>query len=159
MSEIANEHPTVEVEGVAIDVEVAPLIRLLWDLNIDTINSCQNNHGRVWLEFASALDAEIFLNTVAAYEDDFDALYNRIRGAWSPADQVEDDGWRDQQAWSYEASPIDQSVDEVETAEGEIEEYVTGPADFTFSISVRFPLSDLQSVVDRLRAADGGTDE
>ena len=89
MSDSANEHPTVELEGVAIDVEIAPLIELLWDLNIDTMNSCQNNHGRVWLEFASPPDAEMFLNTVATYEDDIDSLYNRIRGAWSPAEQQE----------------------------------------------------------------------
>src|SRR5437773_4458721 len=94
MSDSANEHPTVELEGVAIDVEIAPLIELLWDLNIDTMNSCQNNHGRVWLEFASPPDAEMFLNTVATYEDDIDSLYNRIRGAWSPAEQQEDERWR-----------------------------------------------------------------
>ena len=37
------DHATVLVDGVAIDVEIAPLIKVLWERGIETLNSCQDN--------------------------------------------------------------------------------------------------------------------
>lgn len=145
-----QEHPTVEVDGVPIDREIAPLIRALWELEIATLNSCQDNHGRVWIEFASAADAEDFLDRVAVYEGELDTLYNRIRGEWEPLDY---ENWRERDAWWYSALPHDLSVDQELTEDDEIEETCTGPPQFIFSVSVRFPRRDLPSVVERIGSA------
>jgi hypothetical protein len=143
------EHPTVEIDGVPIDEGIAQLIRLLWDLDLDTTNSCQDNNGRVWVEFATPYDAEEFLNRIAIYEDGLDTLYNRIRGAWVP---VDDDTWQTSNAWRYDVSPVDLSVREEITEQDELEEISEGPAQFTFRVSVRFPPFDLAAVMDRLGA-------
>lgn len=36
-------HPTVTVAGVHLDVRIAPLVQGLWDLGIDTVNSCEGD--------------------------------------------------------------------------------------------------------------------
>ena len=36
-------HPTVDLRGVDVDVQIAPLVEGLWDLGIDTVNSCQGD--------------------------------------------------------------------------------------------------------------------
>ena len=43
------DHPTVLVDGVPIDVEIAPLIKSLWERGIETLNSCQDNGGKTTL--------------------------------------------------------------------------------------------------------------
>src|SRR4051812_47324231 len=67
--------------------------------------SCENNNGRVWVDFASAADTEDFLNAVAAqYDEDVLSLYNRITG------EYEDEDWetfRAEHAWRYDCLPMD----------------------------------------------------
>jgi hypothetical protein len=67
-----------------VDVEIAPLILALWRLGLDTVNSCQNNHGRVWIEFGSVEDGECFLDTILSYDTDMFGLYNRAKPRWRP---------------------------------------------------------------------------
>src|SRR5256885_17250267 len=59
-------HATVLVDGVPIDAEIAPLIEALWARGLETLNSCQDNGDEhwVWVEFATAADASLFLNAV-----------------------------------------------------------------------------------------------
>jgi hypothetical protein len=49
---------------IRIDVEIAPLIRRLWELGFDTCNSCQDNFGYVWVQFDSASHTEGFLTSI-----------------------------------------------------------------------------------------------
>jgi hypothetical protein len=141
------EHPTVDIDDTPIDEDIAPLIQLLWDLDLDTTNSCQDNNGRVWVEFATPYDAEEFLNRIAVYEDGLDTLYNRIRGAWVP---IDDDTWYESNAWRYDVTPADLSVREEPTDQDDLHEFPEGPSEFTFRVSVRFPHADLPAVMQRL---------
>lgn len=43
MDPCETPHPTVKVAGVHLDVRIAPLIQGLWDLGIDTVNSCEGD--------------------------------------------------------------------------------------------------------------------
>lgn len=36
-------HPTVDLRGVDVDVKIAPLIEGLWDLGVETVDSCQGD--------------------------------------------------------------------------------------------------------------------
>jgi hypothetical protein len=68
-------------ERLGLDKKIAPLIKSLCELGIDTLNSCENNvpKGWVWIEFITSMDAERFLDIVAEYDEDRNSLYNRIR--------------------------------------------------------------------------------
>jgi hypothetical protein len=71
---VRNEHRykwLTDASGhrVKIDGEIAPLIRRLWDMALTTCNSCQDNFGYVWVEFASADDAAAFLSVVVQNGD------------------------------------------------------------------------------------------
>jgi hypothetical protein len=81
-----NEHPSIELvsplgDGVQIDHDIAPLIQWLWDRGWQTVNSCQDNHGYVWIEFFSATEAEAFLDYIMKRGDE--TLKSRAR---SPVD-------------------------------------------------------------------------
>ena len=51
--------------GVDVDVEIVPLIELIWSRGIHTLLSCQDQDGLVWVEFPGP-DAEQFVNLAAA---------------------------------------------------------------------------------------------
>lgn len=36
---------------VYIDEDIAPLMYTLWKLKLETLNSCQNNNGYIWIQF------------------------------------------------------------------------------------------------------------
>ena len=145
-----NYHPHVIIDGIEIDEEIAPLIELIWNLGLRTSNSCQDNPaGMVWIEFA-AEDAAEFLNIVAGdYDDEMEGLYNRIRYAWRPESDEEEAaiGW-----WKFSVLPHDDSVMDVWLDEDTFEEKpITKERDFHFSIGVRFPRTDLETVIQRMR--------
>jgi hypothetical protein len=51
-------HPTVTLDGIEIDEELAPLIRKLWDVGIKTNVCCQEREpGVCWIQFLSRDDA------------------------------------------------------------------------------------------------------
>jgi hypothetical protein len=51
-------HPTVTTGGVEIDEDLAPLIRKLWDADIETISCCQEGEaGIAWIQFPSPVEA------------------------------------------------------------------------------------------------------
>lgn len=53
---------------IAVDAGIAPLLRALWKRGIETIASCENSDGYVWLQFAGGRDAEEFA-TIASWRE------------------------------------------------------------------------------------------
>jgi hypothetical protein len=143
-------HKTVLLQGlidaVAIDYIIAPLINHLWSAGIRTFNCCQENpkEGWMWIEFASTDDAIKFLNIVAKYEEGYEALYNRMNHRWNYIDR-EIIG-----IWQYDIMTVDDSIVEEYYEDDSVEESCTGPADFSFSVSVRFPSTDFPVILNRL---------
>jgi hypothetical protein len=145
-------HKTVSVSSgdlvADIDEKIAPLIKRLWDLGLQTSNSCEDNvpQGWVWIEFDSCSDAQRFLNLVADYSEDRNSLYNRIRQGWDSDD--------DELFWKYDVIPNDLGVamDLVVDEDGDesIDETFLGKSDFIFSVSIRFPQTDLEQVMKSL---------
>jgi len=76
-------HETVKLkhfskdELVEIDVKIAPLIKELWRLKINTENSCENNVpiGFVWIQFSTSDDMKRFFDIAIKNNK----LYNKIR--------------------------------------------------------------------------------
>ena len=146
-----RQHKTVSVKWdgfeARIDKNIALLIKELWKAGLFTFNSCEENRpGIVWIEFACVAEAEAFLNIVARYEEGVDTLYNRIRLAWSHYDGIIPG------AWEYDVLPMDYSVDQRFLKDGSIEESSTGPSEFLFSMSIRFPKEDYQILLERMSA-------
>jgi hypothetical protein len=127
-----------------VDEELAPLILALWKRGIDTCLSCQENRpGVAWIMFPTAEDAKKFLNAVAVYPEDEDRgqnLYDRIVG-------VADGG-----NWDYSVSVDDWAV-KYDEVDGHLEEACTGPADFEFGLSIRFPTTDIPLLLKQLAEA------
>lgn len=142
-----SKHKTVtlDLDGCEeeIDEKIAPLIKKLWELEIRTSNSCEDNvpEGWVWIEFWDTTNAEKFLNIVAEYSEDRNSLYNRIRQEW--------DSENDELFWKYSVLPMDCGVSQT-IIDDTVEEKFTGECDFTFSFSIRFPQSDLKEIINRL---------
>jgi hypothetical protein len=61
-------------DRVKIDREIVPLIERLWNMVLNTSNSCQDNFGYVWVEFMSADAATAFLN-IMVQRGDADLAY------------------------------------------------------------------------------------
>ncbi len=123
-----------------VDEEIAPLILALWKKDIFTYMSCQENgEGTVWILFASFIGAEEFMNIVCdKYDEEPESLYQRISGNYS---YDEDDG-----EWSFTPHVEDFSLSYKTNKDDTIEEVHKGKPDFNFSVSVRFPRSDLKEV-------------
>jgi hypothetical protein len=140
----AAEHDTVLIQGIPIDVEIAPLIEALWLRDIDTLNSCQNNgdNHQVWIEFATPFDASRFLNAVVGRLGDFRTLYGRAMGTTMDTPDV----------WTYAAHPWNYGIEE-SIIDDEVHERRIGPNEVDFSISIRFPRRDLAPVLRRLTEA------
>lgn len=143
-----HETKTVTVRDIEaeIDVEIAELIGSIWTAGIQTTNSCQENQpGLAWIDFPTAFDAADFLNAIAGEFDEVnDSLYNRIRREWEPTDASNIE-W-----WQFDSSPWDSSVIQTFVGDNEIEELSSGPANFVFSVSIRFPRSDIGTVTRRM---------
>jgi hypothetical protein len=139
-----GQHPTVLVDGVAIDVEIAPLVEAIWNLDIETLNSCQDNGDNhyVWLEFATPYDASRFLNAVIGRLGDHRTLYGRAMGTTMDTPDV----------WSYAVLPTNYGIEE-SLINDAVHEHRIGPNDVDFSISIRFPRRDLPAVLRRLQAS------
>jgi hypothetical protein len=135
------EHAGMQAE---VDREMASLILDLWRLGLRTVNSCQDNFGKVWIEFAGGGEAEAFAS-IAAGEFVFDAnaLYSRVLG-WGEADDPE-------LVWLYDAIPDDGHVQWIGEHPDQTPK-ATGSPLVTFTVSVRFPRSDLREVERRVRA-------
>ena len=139
-----GEHPTVLVDDVPIDEDIAPLIEALWQRGIETLNSCQDNGDNhwVWIEFATPLDASKFLNAAIGRFGDHRTLYGRAMGTSMDTPD----------AWTYQVFPMNYGIEE-SIVDDEVQERRIGPNDVDFSISIRFPRRDLSTVLRRLMAS------
>lgn len=119
-----------------IDKKIAPLILKLWKLGLDTCNSCEANRpGIVWIQFATMNIGKSFVNLIATLGDE--EIYDRATGQWDVEDR-----------WEYAVFPTDYNRDIVSDTEhpGFIKEVVLGPPEINFTMSVRFPFSDLKRI-------------
>jgi hypothetical protein len=138
------DHSTVLVEGVPIDADIAPLIEALWARGIETRNSCQDNTDDhyVWIEFASPLDASGFLNNVVGRASGWRSMYRRAMLEFDvPGGE-----------WRYAIHPMNLGIEQTLVGD-EVHERRIGPNDIDFSVSIRFPRSDLPTVMQRLLAS------
>ncbi len=143
------KHKTIHVNigdlEADIDEMLAPLVKEIWKAGISTANSCQENQpGVAWIEFFSSIDATEFLDIVAGeYSDEFDSLYNRIRGEWSrTSDPV-------QGKWQFDIHPVDMSIRQW-YVDDNIDEKPTGAPEFIFRVSIRFPCTDINVLLQRM---------
>lgn len=144
-------HPQVHIAlgelEADVDAGIAEFILELWRAGIETMMSCQDNDGRVWVEFPSANDAERFLDIVAGeYDDDIYSLYNRL------VHEGEDDDWetfRESHAWQYACAPMDYNG-ALFDAQGELERPAEAQRFIQLHVSVRFPRYDYDEVLQRM---------
>jgi hypothetical protein len=129
---------------IEVDERIAQLLEAIWNCGIITCNSCQENKpGIIWIEFLAAEDAEAFLTRVVSGLDPINSpeadnwLYFRIKGL---------DG-----GWQYAAHPHDvrEYIDE---ECGTVELNASQSCGFTLSISIRFPVSDYETLCNLLGA-------
>jgi hypothetical protein len=125
---------------IEVDEGIAPLLKAIWDFGITTCNSCQENRpGVVWIEFLTTEDAEAFLTHVVsgldplAYPEADNWLYSRIIG--------ENGGWQ------YKAHPHD-TREYLDDDLGIIELNATEACAIALSLSVRFPVSDYERLLE-----------
>lgn len=133
-----------------IDVKLAPIILKLWQLNIRTFNCCQENQpGIAWIEFASAIDAQEFLNLVAEYPTLKDLKRTKFwKTRYGRIMNYEDGNVKN---WQYDILldnyGVEQTLDEQLDM---VEDNFTGRNDFGFSVSIRFPISDIKFIKEKL---------
>lgn len=140
------EHKQVMIHNPAlnykieVDEGIAPLLKAMWDLGIETCNSCQENTpGIIWIEFSRVGDAEIFLTRIASGLDPVNSpatdnwLYSRIIG--------QNGGWQ------YNAHPHD-SREYINEENGALELNVSEACKIALSISIRFPIKDYGRLLD-----------
>jgi hypothetical protein len=144
-----RKHPAVNLEvgswSAEIDLEIAPLIEQIWIAGIETYMSCQEDGwGKVWIAFHELEDLVRFLNAVAEYQSGPDTLYNRM----NPNLRCEDPDLE----WIYDMHPDDLAFLEGDPCgEESTEPRYEGSPDFFFTFSVRFPPSDLPTVLERMQ--------
>jgi hypothetical protein len=143
---ILIEHKQTAIRDIAadrlveVDEGIAPLLQAIWNLGINTCNSCQENRpGIIWIEFLAAKDAEAFLTCVVSGLDPVnspeadDWLYSRIIGANG--------------GWQYSAHPHD-TREYINEERGIIELNASESCEIALSISIRFPVRDYERLRD-----------
>jgi hypothetical protein len=125
-----------------IDCKIALLIEGLWKLDIDTCLSCENNvpENWIWIDFATANDAENFLNIVSTYSENSNSMYQRIVGVW---DNIKD-------TWQYKTNIDNFGVESDIDEDDYVVEEFAGKHCFNFSLSIRFPNKDLKAVTKKI---------
>lgn len=134
-------------DRVQIDIEIAPLLRILWDMRLVTLNSCEDDCGYVWIEFLTAAYASTFLSIIAKHGD-VDLRYRAVNTYnICPSDAAH------HLANRYHAF-LDSWLIAAETWEA-----IDGGGDVRIRFSVRFPRGHLGRVMDTLirhaQAQDG----
>ena len=147
--QLMANHKQVEVYSpiyecmIEVDEGIAELIQLIWDLGLQTNNSCQENMpGIMWVSFPSE-DAERFLTIMALRrEEDFESddppssMYGRIM------DPANENSWDFRVCLDDLSEVLDEESDTI---------YHEGDSEIRIFVSIRFPVSDYDEVVDRLR--------
>lgn len=120
-------------QEVLIDKKIAPLLSIIWyEFGFQTLNSCEDNFGSVWVNFAELEEMESFLSIIAQVRDEDPELYSEMR-----------------EDWKYKIVPND-LAEEVDFENDEVS-YV-GPSSIIFCASLRFPKEDLDRVMEVLRS-------
>lgn len=132
-----RRHPTERVTvgdwDEQIDVEIAPLVRSIWEAGIETVMSCQDTFdGLTWIEFATLEGFERFLNAIHQTASKDSPLLERI--TW---DSDDCDSW-----WTYELVPCLYCPGEQEGAQSTPRQ----PGGMSLDLSLRFPRTDLPEV-------------
>jgi hypothetical protein len=116
-------------KNVLIDEEIAPLIQAIWDLDVQTINSCQEYHpGIMWIEFKTSNEFEKFLNF---------AIPNRDGDLWESAHIK----------WDLTASVSDVSFDIVDDQVN-----YRDPPEYEVYVSARFPVKQYKEILKNVLA-------
>ena len=141
---MSNEHRTITLHhpdgeySADIDEKIAPLIAAMWSKGWATYNSCEDNHGFIWVEMAYP-HAEEFLTIVARNACQPVAMEARTAHTnWRG-----DHNSRHPDEWdlSIHANNVNEALDE------ESDEIVdVGPPDMVLTVSVRFPPQHLNEV-------------
>lgn len=120
-------------EPVEIDVEIVPLIRLIWSHDLETVLSCQDQDGYVWVELPGRY-AQRLLNIVAGQDKE---LGRNILGSVPiEVDYPEGfDAYKRAHSWDYRTQAVFE--------DGEL----------WLSVGIRFPRAQLPAVVAALEQA------
>jgi hypothetical protein len=164
-SRYTKNHDTVHVynpfyrEYIKIDIDIAALIKRIWTRGWKTVNSCQDNipKGYVWIEFVNSSHLQEFLNTIfQKTPDNLDVSmrafsYDYLPNAWIynilPFPNVQEDSSdKDQNKDSDKDSNEDQNIDSDE------DDFNNDISHVTVTVSIRFPISDLDFVYQRLKS-------
>lgn len=143
-----SKHKTVQVEIEPgdfreIDCMIAPLIKRLWELELYTGLSCEDNFPDkyIWVQFFDGVIASLFLQAVADYSDR--EYYNRITGEWDDPEE--------EFLWKYSTGVDDWGIGyDYDEEDNIVEEHAPIKNNFSFPISVRFPQKDLNKVMTML---------
>lgn len=150
-----NQHRQVKVfcpiieNTIEVDEGIAPLLLGLWEQDIFSLPSCTNFNGdRVWLNFDSSREIEIFLLWIVCFAKLNDTapanIRERILGYLE-----NQDGSTDEQNWKY----IADSTDLNEGADGGGDVAGILPFNIAVSIDVGFPRSDYPFVLQAIEFA------
>lgn len=113
-----------------VDEGIAELIEQLWLADIGTGLSCEENQpGIAWIDFDTPRDARRFLTIVVKYESGADSLYKRAT----------------ESEWQYDIHLADYAMF------GEDFDQHPGRTEFCFSVSIRFPRTDMPVLLERLK--------
>ena len=122
-----------------VDERIASLLLALWDRGIETDNSCQENRpGIVWIGFRGPEDLKKFLDIlIDKVGKDFELLERIICGGDEPDD------------WKYDICLFDSR--EYFINEDTIDTDFSAKSDIRILSSVRFPISDFETVLKAIR--------
>jgi hypothetical protein len=148
----ATAHPQRRIScgdrSADVDDGIADLLLEAWRADFDTMMSCQDAFGRIWILFTWPAAAERFLTIVASqFDADLEGIYHRIVGEHEVA------GWdalRTERAWTYQVDVVDWGLgvgrddEQSVRAEGDM-------PDIHIALSVRFPITDYEEVLERMR--------
>jgi hypothetical protein len=148
--QIKVAHP--DGDEIEVDEKIAPFLKLLWEHDIDTELSCQDNpvrgNDRVWINFRKAKDATKFVELAVSRPDpefELDSLYNRAyihymseKWLWCKLEDIKQSKIT-HKLWDWSCGLADFGFDSWG------EEFV-GPSEPVISVSVRFPFSDIEQL-------------
>lgn len=132
MVETGHKQVRVRVGHREADVDegIAELIEQLWLADIGTGLSCEENQpGIVWIAFDSPRDARRFLTIAVKHDSGIDSLYQRAIDS----------------EWQYDIHLDDYAL------YGEDFDQHLGRTEFVFSVSIRFPRTDMPVLLERLK--------
>ena len=124
-----------------IDEGIVGLIQLMWDMGIETQLSCQENKpGIMWI-YLPCSEAERFLTIISSKRDEElvdppTSMYGRMMNF----------DWGDD--WEYDVC-IDDFAEKLNEEADEV--FLEGDSYIMVSISIRFPISDYEKIISRLK--------